>query len=84
MSEEVWTNEGEACLKLVINGREEKVNKGTIANLKTFIGNKAIGAGVSKYKVYVDGEKLDSPAAADDIDVSEIKTIEIKTVDKVA
>lgn len=83
MSEDVFVNDGTECLNLSVNGRVEKINKGTITDLKALIGGKATSAGVSKYKVYIDGEKA-TPDSINDFDVSDIQLIEVKTFDKVA
>lgn len=83
MSEDVFVNDGTECLELSVNGRREKINKGTITDLKALIGGKATAAGVSKYKVHIDGEKA-TPDTINDFDVSDISVIEISTFDKVA
>lgn len=78
---EPWRTDGsDACIDVRVNGKGEKVNKGTISDLASFIQGKAAGAGISKFSVYVDGDEVE----ADDIDrynVNEIHNIDIKTYD---
>ena len=73
-------NADEACLTLNVNGKTEKVSKGTIANLGAFIQSTAAKAGFGKIAVYIDGDEVD----ADEIHnygVDDIKEIKIKPFD---
>lgn len=80
---DIWVADtAEVCVLLRINGREEKVGKSGIADLKSLIGEKAARAGISKYKVKIDGERVD-PDDIVDYAVADISKIEIDTYDQV-
>ena len=82
-NEDTWvTDPEEACLLVRVNGKEEKVGKAGIADLKAFIGEKAARAGISKFRVKIDGERVPE----DNIEnyaVSDIKKVEIDVYDQV-
>ncbi len=80
---DVWrTDIEEACLTVRVNGREEKVGKSTIADMKAFIGEKAARAGISKFRVKIDGERVD-PDDIENYAVADISKIEVDTYDQV-
>lgn len=80
---DVWrADPAEACLVVRINGREEKIGKSGVANLKAFIGEKAARAGISKFRVKIDGERVD-PDDIENYTVADIAKVEIDTYDQV-
>lgn len=80
---DVWrTDTAEACLVVRVNGREENVGKSGIADLKAFIGEKAARAGISKFRVKIDGERVD-PDDIENYAVADIAKVEIDTYDQV-
>lgn len=80
---DVWrADPAEACLVVRVNGREESVGKSSIADLKAFIGEKAARNGISKFRVKIDGERVD-PDDIENYMVADIAKVEIDTYDQV-
>ena len=78
---EAWTiNADEACIVVKVNGREEKVNRGSISDLGDFISGKAAAAGIGKARVKVDGEEVE-PEDISDYVIADITNIQIDTFD---
>jgi len=78
---EAWTiNADEACIVVKVNGREEKVNRGSISDLGDFISGKAAAAGIGKARVKVDGEEVE-PEDISDYAIADITNIQIDTFD---
>lgn len=71
---------GEACIDVKINGRSEKINKGTVSDLGEFISGKAAANGIGKARVKIDGNEVD-PEEIGDYTVADISTIQIDTFD---
>lgn len=80
MSEAWQINASEACVVVKINGREERVNKGSIAELGDYISGKAAAAGIGKARVKIDGTEVE-PDDIGDYSVADINTIQIDTFD---
>ncbi len=80
---DVWRADiEEACLVVRVNGKEEKIGKSGVADLKAFIGEKAARNGISKFRVKIDGERVD-PDDIGDYAVGDISKVEIDTYDQV-
>ncbi len=81
MSTEPWNIASEeACVVVKINGRQEKINRGTISDLGDFISGKAAAAGIGKARVKIDGTEVE-PSDIGDYAVADINTIQIDTFD---
>jgi len=78
---EAWNIDAEeACIVVKVNGREEKINRGTIHDLGDFISGKAAAAGIGKARVKIDSEECE-PSEIGDYNVADIKVIQIDTFD---
>ena len=80
MSEAWQIDTEEACVNVSVNGRTEKVNKGTVSDLGDFISGKAAAAGIGKARVKIDGEECE-PSDIGDYDIADITNIQIDTFD---
>jgi len=80
MSEAWQINAEEACINVSVNGRTEKINRGTIHDLGDFISGKAAAAGIGKARVKIDGEEVE-PSDIGDYNVTDITNIQIDTFD---
>ena len=80
MSEAWQINAEEACINVSVNGRTEKVNRGSISDLGDFISGKAAAAGIGKARVKVDGEEVE-PEDISDYAIADITNIQIDTFD---
>jgi len=78
---EAWQiNAEEACINVSVNGKTEKINRGTINDLGDFISGKAAAAGIGKARVKVDGEEVE-PEDISDYVIADITNIQIDTFD---
>ena len=80
MSEAWQINAEEACINVSVNGKTEKINRGTINDLGDFISGKAAAAGIGKARVKVDGEEVE-PEDISDYVIADITNIQIDTFD---
>lgn len=80
MAEPWVVNAEEACIVVKVNGKEEKVNKGSISELGDFISGKAAAAGIGKARVKIDGTEVE-PDDISDYEVADINVIQIDTFD---
>jgi len=80
MSEAWQINAEEACINVSVNGRTEKVNRGSISDLGDFISGKAAAAGIGKARVKVDGEEVE-PEDISDYVIADITNIQIDAFD---